>query len=129
MPAEELQLKLRQCPAGDAHSTPESILLQEIVTAMRDAEHFARTAKPVNRPPDAEPEYRGMAVKQWAQAKTLAGRPLTNEEEDAMLFGSFKRRCSAGGLAPGACIAETSPTSSTSQKVQAVRVGNAVWLR
>jgi hypothetical protein len=68
-----------------AHSNPkaEGILLQEIVTALLDAEHFASTAKPIHRPPDAEVmSYAGMTLKERALAKI---QPVTDAEEGAVV--------------------------------------------
>jgi len=67
------------------HPRAEAILLQEIVTALVDAEHFASTSKPINRPIVPPPVVAG-SVRQTAEAKVLAGQALTDEEEDAMLW-------------------------------------------
>lgn len=70
------------------HPKAEGILLHEIVTALLDPEHFSTTAKPIIRPPDPEAtSYAGMTLRERAQAKVLEGRPLTDAEEDAMLWG------------------------------------------
>ncbi|HEX9120365.1 MAG TPA: hypothetical protein VF840_07485 [Terriglobales bacterium] len=68
-----------------AHSNlkAEGILLQEIVTALLDAEHFASTAKPIHRPPDAEVmSYAGRTLKERALAKI---QPVTDAEEGAVV--------------------------------------------
>lgn len=68
------------------HPKAESILLGEIITALLDAEHFASTAKPIHRAEDGPVNYTGLTVVERARAKVLAGKVLTGEEEDAIVF-------------------------------------------
>ncbi len=70
-----------------AHEHPQAaaILLHDIGAAMHDAEHFAKTAKPIQGPAPEAGNYRGMTRRERASAKVLRGEPLTPEEEDAML--------------------------------------------
>jgi hypothetical protein len=74
-----------------AHSDPraEFTLGVEIGIALHDAEHFASTAKPVVRLSEREKVAArpGMRLKEIAEAKVMAGEPLTEDEEDAMLWG------------------------------------------
>ncbi len=91
MPAKVAQRIFQEFRQRRAHEHPkaEGIFLQEIATAMLDAEHFRRTAKPINRPLEAVPNnaaYEGMTQRQRAEAKVLAGIPLTDEEQDAMIW-------------------------------------------
>ena len=87
MPEPVLQRIWEEFRTRRAHGHPraEAILLEEIVTAVVDAEHFASTSKPINRPIVPTPVVGG-SVRQMGEAKVLAGQALTDEEEDAMLW-------------------------------------------
>jgi hypothetical protein len=71
-----------------AHSDPraESKLGMEIVIALADADHFARTAQPilVEAQPIVEDHSRPSAANTYAKA--LEGRRITDADEDAVLF-------------------------------------------
>jgi hypothetical protein len=72
LPEQAAQEIMRRFRRRRAHSNPkaEGGPLQEIVTALLDAEHFASTAKPIHRPLDAEVmSYAGMTLKERAPAK------------------------------------------------------------
>ncbi len=91
MPKAVAQRMFQEFRTRRAHEHPqaEGILIQEIMMAIVDAEHFSRAARPINRPLEAVPNnaaYEGMTRRQRAEAKVLAGIALTDEEEDAMIW-------------------------------------------
>lgn len=88
MPEKAAQRIFGEFRTRRAHGHPkaESILLGDIITALLDAEHFASTAKPIHRAEDGPVNYTGLTVLERARAKVLAGKVLTGEEEDAIVF-------------------------------------------
>jgi hypothetical protein len=79
-----------------AHEHPQAdgMLLHDIVQAMYDVEHFAKATKPIRGAADPPMRWRrvaGMSLEEIAYTKIVAGQPLSEEEENALLRSGLKR--------------------------------------
>ncbi len=80
-----LQRRSRSDPAA------EKLLAVELALALHDVAHNAQTFKPIMAAPNPAPQAPDNSPPSAAKtfAKAIEGKPITDADEDAVLFGGF----------------------------------------